>query len=365
MAGGVLCFVKLLLHAERTLKVAVVGAGICGSSAARYVAIKGHDVALFEQFELGHDLGSSHGNSRIVRKAYPDPFYTQCMTEAYPLWSDLERQADRKLLHETGLIYFGPSQAPDVVSMVKGLREVGVPFEVLDPKAAAGALPGVLLGKDEVGIFTTDAGWVDAKGAIDANIQVLRSLGGVVLTDHPVDWERLEGDFDAFIVCAGPWIRQFVPVPVQTSLQTFGYVALEEPRDGLVWIEEGPLGMYGFPTEPDRVDFKIGVHEHGRDVTLSDLDRTPSSEHCEFIIETAQRRFGIRNPKICLTKGCVYTSTVNEDFLLGRIGDRGFFASACSGHGFKFGPWIGKMLAAFVEGDDEPENHPRFNWVAS
>ncbi len=89
------------------MKVAVVGAGICGSSAARYIAIKGHDVALFEQFGLGHDLGSSHGNSRIVRKAYPDAFYTHCMTQAYPLWAELERHADQRLLHEVGLLYFG------------------------------------------------------------------------------------------------------------------------------------------------------------------------------------------------------------------------------------------------------------------
>ncbi len=346
------------------MKIAVVGAGICGSSAARYVAIKGHDVALFEQFGLGHDLGSSHGNSRIVRKAYPDAFYTQCMTRAYPLWADLERQADQKLLHEVGLMYFGDSYTTDVLSMITGLKEVGVPFEILDPGQAAGVFPGLRLTKGEIGILTPEAGWVDAKGAIEANLRVLRSLGGVILTDHPMDWERLETDFDAFIVCAGPWIRQFVPVPVQTTLQTFGYVQTERIQEGPVWIEQGPLGMYGFPTEPDRVDFKVGVHEHGREVESADLDRTPCHDHTELIAEVATQRFGIKNPEVRSVKGCIYTSTVSEDFLLGRIGERGFFASACSGHGFKFGPWIGKLMATFVEGDDEPENYPRFFWAS-
>jgi sarcosine oxidase len=365
LAEGVLSFAKLDPYAGNEVKVAVVGAGICGSSAARYVAIKGHDVALFEQFGLGHDLGSSHGNSRIVRKAYPDAYYTECMTRAYPLWSELERHADRRLLHEVGLMYFGHEFATDLLSMIMGLTDVGVPFEILDPAQSAKALPGLRLEKGEIGILTAEAGWVDAKAAIEANIQVLRSLGGIILTDHPVDWERLEQDFDAFVVCAGPWVRQFVDVPVRTTLQTFGYVGLRVQLEGPVWIEEGPLGMYGFPTEPDRMDMKIGVHELGRDVTLSDLDRTPSSEHCDFITEVAERRFGIKDANVHYSKGCVYTSTINEDFLLGRIGDRGFFASACSGHGFKFGPWIGKLLAAFVEGEDEPENYPRFNWVAS
>ena len=197
-----LSFAKLDPYAGNEVKVAVVGAGICGSSAARYVAIKGHDVALFEQFGLGHDLGSSHGNSRIVRKAYPDAYYTECMTRAYPLWSELERHADRRLLHEVGLMYFGDELATDLLSMTMGLTDVGVPFEILDPAQSAKALPGLILDKGEIGVFTADAGWVDAKAAIEANIQVLRSLGGIILTDHPVDWERLEQDFDAFVVCA-------------------------------------------------------------------------------------------------------------------------------------------------------------------
>jgi sarcosine oxidase len=347
------------------VKVAVVGAGICGSSAARYVAIKGHDVALFEQFELGHDLGSSHGNSRIVRKAYPDSFYTQCMTQAYPLWAELERHADQRLIHEVGLLYVGDANSADVKSMASGLAEVGVPFDILEPRTAAAKIPELKLSSGEVGIFTAEAGWVDARGAIDANLRVLRSLGGVILTDHPIHWEQLEEDFDAFVICAGPWVKQFVNVPVRTTLQTFGYVACDHPREGPVWIEQGPLGMYGFPTEPDRIDFKIGVHELGRDVFLSDLDRNPSEAHAEEILETAARRCGVAKPELRLTKGCVYTSTQNEDFLLGRIGDRGFFASACSGHGFKFGPWIGKLLASFVEGDDEPENYSRFFWDTS
>ena len=70
-------------------------------------------------------------------------------------------------------------------------------------------------------------------------------------------------------------------------------------------------------------------------------------------------RFGME-PVVVETLGCLYTSTTNEDFLLGRVGTHGFYASACSGHGFKFGPWIGRLLADFVEGRDSPDRYERF-----
>jgi sarcosine oxidase len=73
-----------------------------------------------------------------------------------------------------------------------------------------------------------------------------------------------------------------------------------------------------------------------------------------------QRRFGISAASLGEVKTCLYTNTPEEDFRVGRIGDKGFYASPCSGHGFKFGPWFGRMLANFVEGTDAPENHPRF-----
>jgi len=75
----------------------------------------------------------------------------------------------------------------------------------------------------------------------------------------------------------------------------------------------------------------------------------------------AWSRFG-RDGAITGGKTCLYTSTPDEDFRIGRIGTKGVFASACSGHGFKMGPWTGRILADIVEGKDTPENHPRFAW---
>ena len=78
--------------------------------------------------------------------------------------------------------------------------------------------------------------------------------------------------------------------------------------------------------------------------------------------EFARNRMGVANPVFGRAKTCLYTNTSNEDFLWGQLGERVFWVSACSGHGFKFGPWIGRQMADFVEGTANPMAMSRFYW---
>lgn len=331
----------------------MVGAGIAGAAAAFHLAGRGHTVTLYEQFESGHDRGSSHGNSRIVRKAYPDAFYTEIMLEGYPMWHALQRECPEPLLHEVGLVVFGSEQSAEMQGMLRGLEALGVPHDL----EGARRMPTLRIGEHEIAVWTPEAGWVHAARAVRHLVSRAEAMGAECRRERVASLERLEADYDAVVLCAGAWNAKFLELPVEVSLQTFAY--LDAPQGGPVWIEDSARFPYGFPSEPGASTFKVGIHQRGAAIDPDDPHREPSTEALDAIRDVAARRFGVAEPRLDGAKGCLYTSTANEDFLLGRVGEKIVFASACSGHGFKFGPWVGKTLADFVEGKSDPSNYPR------
>ncbi len=345
------------------MRVAVVGAGIMGASTALALAERGHQVTLFEQFGSGHELGSSQGRSRIIRKAYPDAFYTAIMDEGYGLWHELQRFSSSQIVFEPGLLYFGRFESENIRDVLEALQKLHVEHELLDHEQVSRIFPHLRMDPGEIGIFTPEAGWVDAAQAVRVSLERLKDLGGVLREGERFEVGHGPKDFDRYVLCPGAWITDFTDVPVRVTLQTFAYVEpiKSGPVEGPVWIDDDDPIFYGFPSEPGLRSVKIGLHGQGPVINPAEIERTPFPIHAEAIKREAERRFGAGDSRFTFT-GCLYTSTLDEDFLFGRHGKRGYFVSACSGHGFKFGPWIGLKMADFVEEKDAPENHHRFCW---
>jgi sarcosine oxidase len=181
------------------------------------------------------------------------------------------------------------------------------------------------------------------------------AAGTEVRAPEVADVDALAREYDVVIVATGGWIRETADVPVTVTRQTFAYVDAEV--SGPVWIDDRQL-TYGFPS--DEYGQKIGAHLPGPAVDPNDPDRPPYEPHLDHIRATVRRHFSNPEPRFRDVITCLYTTTPDEDFRVGRLGKNVFYASACSGHGFKMGPWTGRLLADFAEGKDSPDRYPRF-----
>lgn len=332
-----------------------------GASTALALTDRGHSVTLLDQFEPGHRQGSSHGNSRIVRSAYPDPFYEEIMLDAYRHWSRLNERFGGGLHYESGLIYAGHRESINLRTMRDGLDALGAPYEVLLPADLQRVFPAFQLAADEIAVYERRAGWVNAHVAVSASVKMAESQGAQFVKTRIEDPGELLREFDAVCLCMGAWVKDHVAVDAEVICQTFGYLDVDQPdQHGPVWIEDYEHEIYGFPPEPGRNQIKFGVHSPGPTIHPDQRERPVTEEKIELLKDFARRRLGVENPVIKEPTACLYTKTRDNDFRFGEVRPGMFYASPCSGHGFKFGPWVGHLMADFVEQRKHPSDFPRF-----
>jgi monomeric sarcosine oxidase len=314
-------------------RVAVVGAGVMGAATARACARRGADVVLLEQFDLAHTRGSSHGDARIFRLAYPEAHYVALAAESLPRWRELEQESGERLLHTTGSLDLG-LELPHGAA----LEEHGLGYQLLD----AGELErrfGVHAPEAQA-VFQPDGGVLDADRCRAAFVAGARAAGAVVHERTRVD--DLDAlDADVVVVTAGAWVNRFgFDLPVRVTRETVSYY--DAGRGGPTLIEWTPgLGVYALFT-PGRL-LKVGLHHAGHEAD-PDAEEPPNPELVRGEAQWAAERFGLRDPQPVRSETCLYTTTPDESFVLERRG-RVVVGSPCSGHGFKFAPAIGERLA--------------------
>ena len=352
--------------------VIVVGGGVMGSAAAWWLARRGREVVLLEQFGQGHTRGSSHGRSRIFRLAYPEPDYVRLAQAALPLWHELEDDAGQVLLQTTGGLDHG--DATVIGDVASALTTCGAASEWLSPEAARERWPmfrfdgpvcyqpdaGRCLADDTVRALQVRAAHHGATLRFDEASDTVEIGDGVVVTT-PVD--RYQAP--VAVIAVGAWVARLLgaamalPPLAITQEQPFHFEASTPSPPWPPWpsfIHYHRPVMYGLETPGEG----IKVAEHHTGARLDDPDRRT------FTVDPAgrQRVAGYVAqwipglvPRPVTETTCLYTTTPTEDFVIDRHGPL-VLAAGFSGHGFKFAPLVGRYLADLAMSGEGPG--PRF-----
>jgi monomeric sarcosine oxidase len=324
-------------------EVTVVGAGVMGCATAWALTARGAGVTVLEQFDLDHDHGSSHGRSRIVRLAYPDPYWVRLAQEAQAGWRRLEAEGGRKLLQLHGLVELGSS--PHLTS-ADALAACGVEYELLDADGVRAL--GATLPDGWAALHQPEAGIVLADDARRAFLDGARSRGARVETGRRVvSVDELEGD--VVVLTAGPWIRRLVPdLPVKVTRETVVYFRVDKPQASIVELDAGTRGHASFSLHDPVHGLKAGRQHTGVEAE-PDAEGGPDADLVDSVAAWVAERFPDVDPRPAAAETCLYTTTADESFICERRG-RVVIGSACSGHGFKFAPVVGERLAELALG---------------
>ncbi|PZF07831.1 FAD-dependent oxidoreductase [Curtobacterium sp. MCLR17_040] len=354
---------------EHTAPVVVIGAGVVGAATAYALTARGERVLLVEQHARGHHLGSSHGATRIFRQGYADPEYVALTTRALELWGALEAAAGEELIVRTGAVDHGRPEVVDAIAAA--LADADIPHESLTPDQAAARWPGIAF---EGHVLThPSAGRIRSDRTIEVFLTLAEATGladlrfdtrVTGLEDHGDDVTVTLSDGSAVrtasvVAAVGSW----APTLVGELLAGRGAglpairVTQEQPAHfpshlpdaawpSFVHWADGD-DVYGLLTPGEGV--KVGSHGTGPVVDPDHRDFTPVPAEAERLQAYVARYVpGVDGTKPTFIS-CLYDNSPDEDFVIDRVGPL-TVATGFSGHGFKFAPLLGEMLADLATG---------------
>ena len=353
---------------SRDADIVVVGGGIVGAATARALAGSSGAVVLLEQFELGHAYGSSHGTSRIFRLNYPDERLVRMAQAASTAWRELEAECGERLIERTGSLDIGPV----AIETARAFSACGVPFETLSAEEVRARWP-LFLEAHETAVYQREGGVTLADRAHAALVSAAADGGVEIRERSPVRAIALEprgvrltldsGELSAraVVVAAGAWApkllaRVGIELEVVPTRETVVYLDLENagtlpalidysrtPEEGTGGIAR--VGQCAYALAAPGSGLKAGLHHSGPVVDPDDAPKSDDHVAAWVASWAASRYEGLGEARRAET--CLYTNTADEGFVLERHG-RVVVGSACSGHGFKFAPVVGRTLAALA-----------------
>ena len=372
---------------SETFDTIVVGLGAVGSAAVYHLARRGQRVLGLDRFAPPHRLGSTHGGSRIIRKAYFEgQHYLSLLERAYVLWRDLEAASGQLLLNLCGCLNVGPPESDIIEESRRSAEAIGVAYEVLSREAVRRRFPAFHLPEGHVAVFDAEAGLIDPEGGVRAHLEQARCHGAALHFDEPALCWQPDGDGVAvttaqatyragrLVLAAGGWIKDLLAVlklPLHVERVTNAWfrpkanAAHFDPSrcPVYIWEYDPDLYFYGFPNLGWGV--KAGLHYEGAVVDHPDaVARTVSEADQAAVCAILQRLLPDAVGPLVEAAVCFYTNTPDRHYLIDHHPEHlhVVFASTCSGHGFKASNAVGEALVDLVMGRDLKVDIDAFRW---
>jgi sarcosine oxidase len=343
----------------------VIGGGVVGLAAAWHLQRLGcRPVAVVERLRIGHGGGSSHGSVRMTRSAYASATYATLMRHVREEeWPRLERAAGVALVRPENVLFFGPDRAA-IGAYAGAVQAAGVDVVGISLRQARHRYPSLRFADDVEVLLDRTGGVLAAEETIRALQRLVTSAEGVVLEDTRVlDIDcagraiRVVSDrgvlqTERVVIATGAWLPELVPAAlgeVTVVPQTVAYVRLGVPAGTVPpWVHFGAPSeiTYGL-AEVGRDALKVGRHVTKGPGSDPDKLTAPSADEVDALRISLGQILAVPVHDVLASERCLYTMTPTEDFVIDRWPDepRVVFASGCSGHGFKFAPLTGRLLA--------------------
>ncbi|HTI92558.1 MAG TPA: N-methyl-L-tryptophan oxidase [Puia sp.] len=369
------------VHHNAHYDIIVLGLGANGSSALYHLSKTGKRVLGIDRFHPPHRMGSSHGESRIIRQAYFEhPLYVPLIRAAYPLWEELEAVSGKTLLRKTGGLMLGREDAAVVKGALLSAELHDIPHEYLDAGAIRRRFPAFRAPADTVGVLETEAGILLPEECIRAFLSSAVRNGAIQQTDEQVleiqpgkDGVTVlttKGRYmtDKLIVSAGAWTGGLLPdlrLPLTVKRQVLFWFdnANQQTR---AWFRPDQMPVFIWEYEPAKMFYgipdlgsglKLAPHHRGRQIDADSLRQDTSDDEIAEMRSIAADWLAM-DPVYRDNTVCMYTNTPDENFIIDfhPAYPNIIVASPCSGHGFKFSSLTGQLLCQLAV-----DGHTRFD----
>jgi sarcosine oxidase len=355
--------------------VIVLGLGGMGTAAAWHLARRGARVLGLEQYSLGHDRGSTHGHTRIIRQAYFEhPDYVPLVRRAFDAWHELEQRQGVHLLTACPCLTLGPPHQELVAGVRRSAAEHSLPVEDLSLDEVRRRHPAFSFPADcdMVGVVEHTAGFLYVERCVLALADEARRLGATLLDNESVvGWESsaqgvivrtAKGSYTAkkLVITAGPWAGRLLGAhgtALSVMRQAVFWLKTNDEslfrRDRFpIFIADTPEGyFYGLPALDGR-GVKVARHYGADELPGPDaVERSVTPADEAPVRDFVRSHLPAADGPVGASSVCIYTLTPDRHFIIDRLpGAEGVvLAAGFSGHGFKFAPVVGEVLADLVE----------------